>query len=71
MNPDKTINFFSAPGKIRLKPLLRTINNKTDKNKIVNNYIIIQFKNKDFTSTKKFTISKTKTQFIKSSNKWI
>ena len=41
MNSDKAINFYSAPGKKRLKPLLKTINNKTDKNKIVNIYIII------------------------------
>ena len=37
---DNELNFFSAPGKIRLKPLLKKVNT-TDRNKIVNNYIII------------------------------
>ena len=40
MNLDKELIFFSAPGKIRLKPLSKTKNNNIDKKKIVNNYII-------------------------------
>ena len=41
LNLDKELMFFSAPGKIRLKPLSKTKSNKADKKKIVNNYIII------------------------------
>ena len=41
LNLDKELIFFFAPGKIRLKPLSKTKNNKADKKKIVNNYIII------------------------------
>ena len=40
MISETELNFFSAPGKIRLKPLLKKVS-KTDRNKIVNIYIII------------------------------
>jgi len=35
------LNFFSAPGKIRLKPLSKRNTTLVDKNMNVNNYIII------------------------------
>ena len=41
INLDKELVFFSAPGKIRLKPLSKTKNNNIEKKKIVNIYIII------------------------------
>ena len=42
MNSDFELKFFSAPGKIRLKPLTKLNTNKREKNKLVNNYIILQ-----------------------------
>jgi len=41
MNSDFELKFFSAPGKIRLKPLTKLNTNKREKNKLVNNYIIL------------------------------
>ena len=41
LNLDKELIFFFSLCKIRLKPLSKTKNNKADKKKIVNNYIII------------------------------
>ena len=41
MNSDNEVKFFSAPGKIRLKPLSKRFTNIADKNMNVNNYIII------------------------------
>ena len=40
MNSDIEVKFFSAPGKIRLKPLSKRNTNIADNNN-VNNYIII------------------------------
>ena len=40
MNSDIEVKFFSAPGKIRLKPLSKRNTNIVDNNN-VNNYIII------------------------------
>jgi hypothetical protein len=41
MNTDYEFKFFSAPGKIRLKPLCKNIKNESNNFKFVNNYIII------------------------------
>ena len=40
---DPTLKFFSAPGKIKLKPILKKIKTKTTLKRIlVNNYIIFK-----------------------------
>lgn len=41
MNSDFELKFFSAPGKIRLKPLSKNIASEFNNFKVVNNYIII------------------------------
>lgn len=42
---DPTLKFFSAPGKIKLKPILKKIKTKTTLKRIlVNNYIIFKIK---------------------------
>ena len=41
MNSDIEVKFFSAPGKIRLKPLSKRNTNIPNNNMNVNNYIIM------------------------------
>ena len=41
MNQNSEIIFFSAPGKIRLKPLIKPIIHRNEKKQIVNKYIIL------------------------------
>lgn len=69
MNLDKELIFFSAPGKIRLKPLSKTKNNNIDKKKIVNNYIIyIVLNQKRFQNFPKKLYLKGKNLIYPSSN---